>query len=65
MDASHMLIDEAATRLASEMPTAYVEALASALQSGPVSKAQAVQGIPHLHFRSVAGEFIDVWQGQQ
>jgi hypothetical protein len=64
MDASHMLIVEAATRLASEMPAAYVEALASALQSGPVSKAQAVQDIPHLHFRSVAGKFIDVWQGQ-
>jgi phosphatidylserine/phosphatidylglycerophosphate/cardiolipin synthase-like enzyme len=64
MDASHMLIVEAATNLASEMPAAYVEALASALQAGPASKAQAVQGIPHLHFRSVAGEFIDVWQGR-
>jgi phosphatidylserine/phosphatidylglycerophosphate/cardiolipin synthase-like enzyme len=64
MDTSHMQIVEAATRLASEMPAAYVEALASALLSGPASKAQAVQCIPHLHFRSVAGEFIDVWQGQ-
>jgi phosphatidylserine/phosphatidylglycerophosphate/cardiolipin synthase-like enzyme len=64
MDAAHTLIAEAATRLASEMPAAYVEALAGALQGGPVSKAQAVQGIPHLQFRSVAGEFIDVWQGR-
>jgi phosphatidylserine/phosphatidylglycerophosphate/cardiolipin synthase-like enzyme len=64
MDAAHMLIAEAATRLASEMPAAYIEALACALQSGPPSKAQAVKGIPHLHFRSVAGEFIDVWQGR-
>ncbi|HMF11330.1 MAG TPA: hypothetical protein VKE94_03465, partial [Gemmataceae bacterium] len=59
-----MLLAEPATKLSSEMPAAYVEALACALQSGPASKAQAVQGIPHLHFRNVAGEFIDVWQGQ-
>src|SRR5205807_1036313 len=58
------LIAEATARLATKMPAAYVEALACALQNGPASKAQAVQGIPHLHFRSVAGEFIDVWQGQ-
>jgi phosphatidylserine/phosphatidylglycerophosphate/cardiolipin synthase-like enzyme len=64
MGAAHTLIAEAATRLASEMPAAYVEALACALQGGPASKAQAVQGIPHLHFRGVAGEFIDVWQGR-
>ncbi len=59
-----MLIVEAATRLASEMPAAYVEALACALQGSPVSKPQAVQDIPHLHYRSMAGEFIDLWQGQ-
>jgi phosphatidylserine/phosphatidylglycerophosphate/cardiolipin synthase-like enzyme len=64
MDAAHMLVVESATKLASEIPAAYVEALACALQSGSASKAQAVQGIPHLHFRSVAGEFIDVWQGR-
>jgi phosphatidylserine/phosphatidylglycerophosphate/cardiolipin synthase-like enzyme len=64
MGPAHTLIAEAATRLASETPAAYVEALACALQGGPASKAQAVQGIPHLHFRSVAGEFIDVWQGR-
>ena len=59
-----MLIAEAARRLACEMPSAYVEVLACALQSGPASKAQAVQGIPHLHYRSMAGEFVDLWQGQ-
>ena len=64
MDSAHMLLAEAATRLSSDMPAAYVEALACALQSGPASKAQAMLGIPHLHFRNVAGEFIDVWQGQ-
>src|SRR5215472_6975899 len=64
MDLAHTLIAEAATKLASEMPAAYVEALSCALHGGPSSKAQAVQGIPHLHFRSVAGEFIDLWQGQ-
>lgn len=63
MDAAHILIAEAATRLASEMPAPYVEALACAFQSGPASKAQAVQGIPHLHFRGMAGEFIEVWHG--
>jgi phosphatidylserine/phosphatidylglycerophosphate/cardiolipin synthase-like enzyme len=64
MDPAHMLIAEAATRLASEMPAAFVEALADTIQSGLVSKAQAVQGIPHLHYRSLAGEFIDGWQGR-
>src|SRR2546421_4906674 len=64
MDPAHTLIAEAATRLASEMPAAYVEALACALQTGPVSKAQAVQGIPHLHYRSMAGQFVDMWQGR-
>src|SRR5436305_1139106 len=63
MDAAHTLIAEAATRLASEMPAAYVEALACAFQSDPVSKSQAVQGIPHLHYRSMAGGFVDLWQG--
>ena len=55
MDTAHTLIAEAATKLACEMPAAYVEALACAIQSGPVTKAQAVQGIPHLHYRSLAG----------
>lgn len=64
MDPAHTLIAEAAARLATEMPAAYVEALAGALQAGPASKAQAVQGIPHLHFRCMAGEFIDLWQGR-
>ncbi len=64
MDPAHTLIAEAATRLASEMPAAYVEALACALHTGPASKAQAVQGIPHLHYRSVAGEFVDLWQSR-
>lgn len=59
-----MLIAEAATRLASEMPATYVEALACALQTGPANKALAVQGIPHLHYRSMAGEFVDLWQSR-
>jgi len=46
MDAAHMLIAEAVTKLASEMPAAYVEALACALQVGPVSKALAVPDNP-------------------
>jgi hypothetical protein len=64
MDPAHTLMAEAATRLASEMPSAYVGALACALQTGPVLKTQAVQGIPHLHYRSMAGEFIDLWQSR-
>lgn len=64
MDLAHILIAEAATRLASEMPAAYVEALAGALQTAPASKALAVQDIPHLHYRSMAVEFIDLWQGR-
>lgn len=64
MDPAHMLIAEAATRLACEMPAAYVESLACALQIGSTSKALALQGIPHLHYRSMAGDFIDLWQNR-
>ncbi len=56
-----MLIAEAATKLATEMPAAPVEAFAQAIQANP-AKAPAVQGIPHLHYRSLAAEFIDLWQ---
>jgi phosphatidylserine/phosphatidylglycerophosphate/cardiolipin synthase-like enzyme len=61
MDPAHTLIAEAATRLASQTPAAYVEALAAAVQAGPASKAQAVQGIPHLHYRGLASDFVDLW----
>jgi phosphatidylserine/phosphatidylglycerophosphate/cardiolipin synthase-like enzyme len=64
MDPAHTLIAEAATTLASEMPAGYVEALASALQAGPASKAVAVQGIPHLHYRSMAGEFLGLCESR-
>ncbi len=64
MDPAHTVMAEAATRLASEMPAAYVEALAGALQTGSANKAQAVQGIPHLHYHSLAAEFIDLWQSR-
>jgi phosphatidylserine/phosphatidylglycerophosphate/cardiolipin synthase-like enzyme len=64
MDPAHTLIAEAATRLASETPAAYVESLAAAIQAGPASKAQAVQGISHLHYRGLASRFIDLWQRQ-
>jgi phosphatidylserine/phosphatidylglycerophosphate/cardiolipin synthase-like enzyme len=64
MDPAHTLIAGAATGLASEVPAAYVEALAAALQGEAASKAQAVQGIPHLHYRGLASEFIDLWQGR-
>jgi phosphatidylserine/phosphatidylglycerophosphate/cardiolipin synthase-like enzyme len=62
MDSANMLIAEAAVRLASEMPAATVEGLAQAIQAVPASKTQAVQGIPHLHYRSLAAEFIGLWQ---
>jgi phosphatidylserine/phosphatidylglycerophosphate/cardiolipin synthase-like enzyme len=62
MDIAHTLIAEAAVKLASEMPAATVEALAQVIQAAPVSKVQAVQGIPHLHYRSLAAEFIGRWQ---
>jgi len=63
MDIAHTLIAEAATKLASEMPAANVEAFAQAIQASP-AKTQVVQGIPHLHYRSLAAEFIDLWQSQ-
>lgn len=62
MDQAHMLIAEAAAKLAGEMPAANVEVLASAIQSGQVTKASAVQNIPHLHYRSLSASFIDLWK---
>ena len=64
MDQAHTLIAEAATKLASEMPAANVEVLAQAIQSGQVTKALAVQSIPHLHYRGLAAGFIDLWKSQ-
>jgi hypothetical protein len=46
------------------MPAVNVEALACAILSGPVTKAQVAQGIPHLHYRSLAAGFLDLWQTQ-
>ena len=60
MDQAHTLIAEAATKLATEMPAANVEALASAIQNGQ----SAVQAIPHLHYRSLAAGFNDLWKNQ-
>lgn len=60
MDLAHTLIAEAATKLASEMPAANVEAFASAIQNGQ----SAVQSIPHLHYRGLAAGFIDLWRNQ-
>src|SRR5262249_60644286 len=64
MNTAHRLIAEAATRLAGEMPAANVEALACAVLSEPVTKAQVVQGIPHLHYRSLAAAVLDLLQTQ-
>jgi phosphatidylserine/phosphatidylglycerophosphate/cardiolipin synthase-like enzyme len=64
MSAAHRLIAEAAMMLAGEMPAANVESLACAVLSSPVTKTQAVQGIPHLHYRSLAAGFLDLWQTQ-
>src|SRR5262245_2682939 len=64
MDTAHALIADAATKLVAELPAPYVEALAADLQAGTGSKAQVVQGIPHLHYRGLAGAFIDLWQGR-
>jgi phosphatidylserine/phosphatidylglycerophosphate/cardiolipin synthase-like enzyme len=62
MDTAHALLAEAATKLACEMPAATVEGLAQAVQAAPASTAQAVQGIPHLHYRSLAAELVRLWQ---
>src|SRR5262249_54311208 len=64
MDAAHALIADAATKLVSELPAPYVEALAADLQAGTGSKPQIVQVIPHLHYRGLAGAFIDLWQNR-
>ena len=62
MNTAHRLIAEAATKLASELPASYGDALACAVQEG--LKGQTVEGIPHLHYRSLATSFIDLWQSQ-
>jgi phosphatidylserine/phosphatidylglycerophosphate/cardiolipin synthase-like enzyme len=64
MSAADRLIAEAAIRLAGEMPAGTVEALACVVLSRPVTKAEVVQGIPHLHYRSLAIGFLDMWQTQ-
>src|SRR5262249_40440640 len=64
MDTAHTLIAEAAAKLATEMPAPTIEALAAAIQSGQATKAQAVHGIPHLHYRSLASDFLDDWQNR-
>lgn len=62
MNPAHTLIADAAARLATEMPAETVETLAGAVQSDAVTKAQVAHGIPHLHYRSLATGFFDLWQ---
>jgi phosphatidylserine/phosphatidylglycerophosphate/cardiolipin synthase-like enzyme len=64
MDHSHSLIAEEAFRLAAELPAETVEVLAAAIVNGQGNVAQTAQTIPHLHYRSLASRFLQIWEEQ-
>lgn len=60
------LVDQA-QQLAAEMPLAMAESLADAIgrwnaSSWLLARAGLLQGISHPHYRSLAGEFLDIWR---
>jgi phosphatidylserine/phosphatidylglycerophosphate/cardiolipin synthase-like enzyme len=61
---SHRIIVEAATALASSLPTSTIETVAAAILSTGISslKAEITKRIPHHQHRDRALSFIDCWQ---
>ncbi len=64
MDQEHALIVEAATKLAGEMPGSVIEALAVSILASSDARLLATQAIPHLHYRGLACNFLDLWRGR-
>lgn len=63
---SNRIIVEAATALASSLPTSTVETVAAAIQSTRITglKAEITKRIPHHQHRDQALSFIDLWRNQ-
>lgn len=61
---SHRIIVEAATALASSLPTSTVEAVAGAILTSGTSnlKAEIAKRVPHHHHRDRALAFLDYWR---
>ena len=61
---SHRVIVEAATALASTLPTCTVETVAGAILTSSTStvKAEIAKRVPHHHHRDRALAFVDCWQ---
>jgi phosphatidylserine/phosphatidylglycerophosphate/cardiolipin synthase-like enzyme len=57
------MIAERATRLAAELPGPVLETLAAAVAGGQDAALKTAQGLPHLHYRSLAVAFVAAWQG--
>jgi phosphatidylserine/phosphatidylglycerophosphate/cardiolipin synthase-like enzyme len=62
MDAAHLLIAEAATKLAAEMPADHLKTLACAIESASAGNIPVAKDIPHLHYRNLATKFLDLWK---
>jgi phosphatidylserine/phosphatidylglycerophosphate/cardiolipin synthase-like enzyme len=63
---SYRVIVEAATALASGLPTSTVEAVAGALLTSSMAslKAEIAKRVPHHHHRDRALAFVDCWQAE-
>jgi phosphatidylserine/phosphatidylglycerophosphate/cardiolipin synthase-like enzyme len=61
---SHRVIVEAATALASSLPTSTVETVAAAILTTGTSslKAEIAKRVPHHHHRDRASAFVDCWR---
>ena len=62
MSEAHRMIAQAATRLAADLPGPVLDTLVAALDSGKDTALKAAQALPHLHYRSLATDFVGVWQ---
>jgi len=63
---SHRVIVEAATALASSLPTSTVETVAGAILTSSTSslKAEIAKRVPHHHHRDRALAFVDCWRSE-
>lgn len=62
MSEAHRMISDRATRLAAELPGPVLETLAAGVEAGQDAASKAAQGLPHLHYRSLAVGFVAAWR---
>lgn len=63
----HQVIAEQACKLAAELPTPLVEALAEAIErsgAGGEAHGAILTGVAHPHYRSLAGELLAAWRAE-